>query len=281
MTVRVVQITDTHLSPTKPVFESNFDIVAEHVRASRPDVVIQTGDISMDGADSEDDLAHAVRRHGEIGIETHVLAGNHDVGDDPDIARRQPAHAERVSRWTRLVGPSHWSIDVPGWRLLGIDALILGTGEDVALAQDEAIRAEASSRDGRSLALFMHKPLCDEALDESLTQSRFLTPARRAHLLGLLGDDRPALVACGHVHQYRDGMIGGMRHVWAPAVSFMISDPWQPVFGAKTVGYLEHRFHADGTHDHRLVPVRGLAHHDLLLVPEAYGDIRKWGIGGA
>ncbi len=78
---------------------------------------------------------------------------------------------------------------------------------------------------------------------------------------------------CGHVHQYRDITVGGSRHIWGPAASFIIGDPWQPTYGAKAVGYLEHRFHADGTHDHRFATVRDLVHNDLALMPEVYGDV--------
>jgi hypothetical protein len=61
----------------------------------------------------------------------------------------------------------------------------------------------------------------------------------------------------------------------------MISDPWQPGYGTKAVGYLMHEFAADGTHRHRLMTVRGIAHHDLAEHPEAYGDVRSWGRGNA
>jgi hypothetical protein len=114
-----------------------------------------------------------------------------------------------------------------------------------------------------------------------LTSSRFLTAQPRNSLLSCLGGLTPRLVLCGHVHQYREARFDGGLHIWAPATSFMISDPWQPCFGNKTVGYLMHAFHPDGTHDHRLIGVRGLAHHDLAAFPDAYGDVRKWGPGRA
>ncbi len=281
MTVRIAQISDTHLSASKPVFERNFDVIAEHLRRSAPDLVIHTGDISLDGADSDEDLSHAIRRQREIGLDIVLLAGNHDVGDDPSFNPRQPANPERLARWMRHVPQTGRVIDIPGWRLICIDALILGTDLIEANAQDETIRMAITSAAGRKLALFLHKPVCDEALDETVRHSRFLTPQRRAHLLALFAGTLPEVISSGHVHQYRDGEIGGSRHIWAPATSFLISDPWQPGFGAKTVGYLEHVFEADGTHTHRLVTVRGLNHHDLLHVPEAYGDIRRWGQGGA
>jgi 3',5'-cyclic-AMP phosphodiesterase len=63
MITRIAQISATHLSPSKPFFRSNFDLVAEHLREVAPDLVINTGDLALDGADSDDDLLEAVGAH--------------------------------------------------------------------------------------------------------------------------------------------------------------------------------------------------------------------------
>jgi 3',5'-cyclic-AMP phosphodiesterase len=281
MTVRLAQISDTHLSPSRPFFHDNFDRIAEHLRAGAPDIIVNTGDLSLDGADHDADLAEAVARHRELGAETYLLPGNHDVGDHPDVARRQPATAERLARYRRIAGEDRWRIDIPGWRLVGLNALTLGSGLPGDDAQQAMIRDAAASLGGRSLGIFLHKPVADERFEEELASNRFLTVGPRRALLSCLDGASGALVMCGHVHQYRDSAIGGMRHLWAPATSFVISDPWQPGYGAKAVGYLMHEFDADGSHRHRLVGVRGLTHHDLVAFPEAYGDVRAWGPGNA
>lgn len=281
MITRIAQISDTHLSGSKPWFRQNFDRIADHLTTERPDIVVNTGDLALDGADHDADLDAAISAHQALGMQVHLLPGNHDVGDHPDVARRQPADAERLARYRRIVGEDYWTIDIPGWRLLGLNALILGSDLPGAAGQDEMVRGAAAGLDGRQLAIFLHKPLADETYGESITINRFMTYGPRAALLTALGQARPAVVLSGHVHQYRDSVIGGSRHLWAPATSFMISDPWQPGYGAKAVGYLMHEFHADGSHVHRLVSVRGLVHHDLVEFPEAYGDVRAWGPGNA
>ncbi len=280
MITRIAQITDTHLSPAKPYFRSNFDLVAAHLRESRADLVINTGDLALDGADHDADLIEAREAHASLGKECLVLPGNHDVGDHLDVARRQPVNPERLARYRRIIGPDFWSHDLPGWRLLGLNALTLGL-ETFGGGQDDLIRRAATSLAGRSLAIFLHKPLADLEYDEALSSNRFMTAGPRQQLLKLLGGQTPSLFCCGHVHQYRNSQIGGSRHVWAPATSFMISDPWQPGYGAKMVGYLVHAFHDDGSHHHDVVGVRGLVHHDLVAFPEAYGDVRAWGPGHA
>ncbi len=134
---------------------------------------------------------------------------------------------------------------------------------------------------GRAVALVMHKPFCDIDPDDSLVSNRFTTLQARRRMLDAMDGAVPRLVLCGHVHQYRDLTLAGSRHIWCPAASFVIGDPWQPSYGAKPVGYLEHLFHADGSHAHRLVTVRGLEHHDLALMPEVYGDVTRRGPGNA
>ena len=51
----------------------------------------------------------------------------------------------------------------------------------------------------------------------------------------------PALVACGHVHQYRNTEAAGTRHVWGTSTAFVLPDRLQPRYGTKEVGYVEHR----------------------------------------
>lgn len=281
MPVRIAQISDTHLSSTKPFFRSNFDLVCENLRDRRPDLIINTGDLALDGADSDADLTLAKELHDRMGIDCHLLPGNHDVGDHLDVARRQPVNGQRLDRYRRIIGPDFWSIDIPGWRLIGLNALTLGSTGIGDEAQQDAVQSAAQTLNGRALAIFLHKPLADERYSEKLESNRFMTAAPRRVLLDCLAAAQPQLFLCGHVHQYRDTPIGGARHIWAPATSFVISDPWQPGYGAKSVGYLLHEFNADGGHRHRLLPVRGLVHHDLVEFPDAYGDIRAWGAGNA
>src|ERR1700756_2556130 len=48
MAFRTPKISDPHLSKTKPYFVDNFVRIGEALRAAKPDLVINTGDISLD-----------------------------------------------------------------------------------------------------------------------------------------------------------------------------------------------------------------------------------------
>ena len=81
MTFRVAQVSDTHLSRDKPFFAANFAAAAAGVAASRPDLVVNTGDLSLDGAGTESDLEEARRLHDALRLPTRFIPGNHDVGE--------------------------------------------------------------------------------------------------------------------------------------------------------------------------------------------------------
>ena len=121
MTFRIAQISDTHLSDDKPFFVDNFVRIGEALRADRPDLVLNSGDIALDGASRESDLAAARALHDGLDLPVRFLPGNHDIGDCQDA----PAHgegtidAERRARYVAHFGTDWWTLDVPGWRLLG------------------------------------------------------------------------------------------------------------------------------------------------------------------
>ncbi|MFO1198296.1 MAG: metallophosphoesterase [Burkholderiaceae bacterium] len=267
MTVRVAQVSDAHLCARRPFFMENFARVAEDVRASGAALVLATGDLTL-GAGTDEDLAHGIARHAEIGPELRCVPGNHDVGNEPGIGRGE-ADAASVERWKRIAGPSVWVHDLPGWRLVGFD--VQGLAFDPP-AWDAIARA-ARDAGTRSVALVQHKPLCADSVNDAAPDYWSMFPAPRARLLALFGDARPALVISGHVHQWRQRRADGISQVWAPSTAFILGDPWQPSLGTKVIGWVEHAFHADGTHDARLRTVDGLRLDDLGRMPHVYRQL--------
>ena len=275
MTFRIAQISDTHLSDAKPFFVDNFVRIGEALRASKPDLVLNSGDITLDGASREGDLAAARVLHDALGLPVRFLPGNHDLGDSQDAPghHESPIDAERRARYLAHFGPDWWSFDVPGWRVLGLDAQLLGSDLAAAALQEAAVAAAVSDLGTRHLALFLHKPLFDRSADEGEITGRFVNPAPRQRLLDHLGTATPTLVVCGHVHQYRATDSAGAHHVWGTSTAFVIPDRIQPRYGIKEVGYVEHTLRPDGTHDSRLVRVPGVATLNIADFPEAYGPV--------
>ncbi|RKK02166.1 metallophosphoesterase [Pseudoroseomonas wenyumeiae] len=276
MPFRIAQISDTHLSEKHPGFTANFDALAAHLRAAAPDLVVHTGDVSAHGELAGDDLRFARRKLDAMGLPWLAIPGNHDVGNDPGLGDT-PADAERLARWEDAMGADRFVFDVPGWRLIGLDTLITTSGLPEAEAQMEMLAEALADAGERAVALFLHKPLCEEAMAEEVITYWSVQPGPRRRILDLLRACPPAFIASGHVHQWRDrGVVEGLRQIWAPAAAFVVGDTWQHrAPGAeKPVGYVEHVLHEDGRHECRLVRPAGLQCHDLGLLPGIYAPMR-------
>lgn len=275
MTFRLVQISDTHLSPRDAYFQDNFETLQAWLHANPPDLIINTGDISLDGADQEADLAFAREQHARLPGRCLMLPGNHDVGDYAVLAGRQVLDTARMERWTGVVGPDRFVEDVPGWRLIGLNTQILGSGLPAEEAQWAALADAVAGAAGRAIALFLHKPLCQHGLaDTEVNYWPILEPAR-GRLVAAFGDTPPRFVASGHIHQYRDRVADGLRQIWAPPVSFIVGETRQPTIGSKLLGVVEYRLHPGGDFEAGLVPVPGLALHDIAALPHIYGGQPK------
>ena len=266
MTTRIAQISDAHLSAARPFFAENFARVAQAVRDAAPDLLLATGDLSLDGADSDADLAHAVAAHAAIGGDWLSIPGNHDVGDEPVLGGWQPVDDPRLARWRRLAGPEAWVHDIPGWRLIGLDTQSLTVNE----AQWAVIERGWRDASTRRVALIQHKPLAEHSMTDTAVNYWPVLPEPRGRLLAL---GRPALVLSGHVHQWRSRTADGIAQVWAPSTGFIVGDRWQERLGEKRLGWVEHAFHPDGGHEHWLRDVEGLRLDDIGSMPEVYGAV--------
>lgn len=242
----LAQISDTHLGAATPLFRENFARIAGHLVARVPDVIVATGDLSLDGADSEADMAFAARSLARLPRPVLAVPGNHDVGDHPDRAPRQPFSTERLDRFERHFGPSRWMRDVDGWRLLGLNSQVAGTGHAEEAAQAAFIGQALANLGDRRLAVFLHKPIFATTPEDPLFDYWSVPPFARAPFLPILAHPALRLVASGHLHLHHEAMRGPARFAWAPAVSFVVAENEQPDLpGARPCGFLLHHFGAD------------------------------------
>jgi 3',5'-cyclic AMP phosphodiesterase CpdA len=250
---RLTQISDTHLSRAARFasLTGNFQRVSEHIDAARPDLVVNSGDVSWDGPSNHDDLAYAKDLHAALPVDCRYLPGNHDVGDNPTAVGDAPTHpANEKDRDTFIdvFAEDRWQFEAAGWRFIGLNSLIMNTGIPSELAQMEWLTSQLSGANGKPVALFLHKPLfliTPEDPETPGTAIRYVPQPVRARLVEMLGAHDVRLVASGHVHQRRDFTYGRTRHVWAPSAGFVIPDRIQEVIGTKETGLVEYRFRPD------------------------------------
>lgn len=249
---RLTQISDTHLGRRFPGLIANFRAVSEHIDASRPDLVVNTGDLSFDGPTSRDDLVFAKELHDALPVACRHIPGNHDVGDNPTAvgpAPSSPVTEARCRQFRDVVGDDHWSFEAAGWCFIGLNMLVMNSG--LALEDDQfdwLSRILAGTR-GKPVALFLHKPLFLGRPDDPETPQsaiRYVPQPARARLIEMFAQVDLRLVASGHVHQRRDFTYRHTRHLWAPSAGFKINDKRQERIGIKDVGLVEYSFRPDG-----------------------------------
>ncbi len=214
---------------------ANWDATIRHVEASQPDLVVHTGDISLDGANDADDLRHARSQLDRIPVPWMAVPGNHDLGEpfdtsDEIIERRRKAYES-------VFGERFWSSTLGEWKLVGLDSQqLLDDGDDTGPWWDWT-DSELSS--AQPTVVFQHRPLTPIVDGEHDNPIRYVTEPVRSRLRALLGRNNVRLVVSGHVHQWRSIVIDETSHVWAPSTWATMGDAMQPLIGTKAVGIVE------------------------------------------
>ncbi|PYM15636.1 MAG: phosphohydrolase [Candidatus Rokuibacteriota bacterium] len=269
-TFHLIQVSDTHLGREQSWFAPNFRAMARIVSALRPDLVVNTGDISFDGAERDDDLAFARGCHAELDVPFRAIPGNHDVGDNPwRDDGPETITEQRLERYRRHFGEDYWLHEAGRWVLLGLNVQLFGSGMAAEKDQWRFLASAASMTSGRPIALFVHKPLFHLHAGEADVNHRFVPPDHRRRLIELLGGANVRLVASGHVHQHRRHRVGDVDHCWAPSTAFVLPDRRQPRLGTKHVGYIDYTFDEDRV-DIQVVEPEQLMNHNLDDFPDAH-----------
>lgn len=218
---RIIILSDIHISPTHGYFWENWRIARDFANRAAADAVIVNGDLTINGPDSDEEIRFAALALKSLRGPVLALPGNHDVGDeppgqDPD----QIINTQRLARWNSVFGADRWVLDTAGWRLIGVNAQLFGSNLTGENEQNHWLEQQLIAAEGRPVALFLHKPLFLEDLGEGPANASCIVPLARARLVDMLHQRDVRLVVSGHLHQYRERIINGVRHLWAPAVAF-------------------------------------------------------------
>jgi 3',5'-cyclic AMP phosphodiesterase CpdA len=266
--MRIIQISDTHLSPGKAHFADNWAPLARWIAEQRPDLVIHTGDVTVDGAEVEADMQYAADLMRGLGVRFRAVPGNHDVGDA--CHNHQPVNDERLQRWHTHFGPDRWVEDVEDCRLIGFDAMLLGSGEREEALQADWLDAVMNDAEGRGIAWFLHRPLFLDSPEEGDTGYWSIKPQSRSRLIGLVRRHSVALVASGHLHKARDFVLDGTRYIWSPASAFLVGDMAPPMPGENRLGAVVYEIDR-GAIEAKIIEVPDLSSHWIDdVVEEVY-----------
>lgn len=194
------------------------DAVLQSVRAVRPKLVVDTGDLVPAGYEScwraaDADFA-ALRANG---VEIEAVPGNHETyGIVPRSARprsRMPLFLQRFPR----EGALRWGVrDFPTprgavrWLLLDSNESVLSPEErreQERFLEREMERADSDSAVSMAIAAWHHPPFtnCTKYGDDRYSATSFLPRLRRSRKL--------AAIFCGHVHGYERFYFEGVHAV--------------------------------------------------------------------
>lgn len=235
--MRVAMISDTHLSGRSPESVANWHATRRAVERLAANLTIHLGDITLDGQVHDDELGLSSQLVKQWPTEMRCVPGNHDLGVG---SAETPLNIPLLDAHRDVLGPDQWVVHAGRWRLLGINAQLLGTGSVQELAlwhwiECQALQMTPSVR----TALFLHRPLIRPQQGESTHGGHYVQKRAAEHLLNGPLCRTLRLVVSSHTHrthQYLDLTVNGVRHVWMPPAAFIVPDDMQGRVGEKLVG---------------------------------------------
>ena len=273
--MRIIQISDTHLSAQGGVTAANFERLVRWVNdVVAPDLVVNTGDVVLADPDRTEDRTAACERHALIRAPWRVLPGNHDVGEiGPDPWQGLSVTTGRVKP---TVGPSGTTAGSRRWTAgpsSGCNSQLCASGLGAEEDQWDWMAGAAAGAAGQPTLLFLHKPLFWPLPGDG--EPTLALPAQdRDRLLALFEPGQLRAVGSGHLHRFRRRQRGALTEVWAPSTAFLASDDGRHGLppGLERLGVVEYRCQ-DGRVDARFRSVPDLVECDVTQVPEMAGVV--------
>lgn len=270
---RLALISDTHLGAApRDVHAANFEAVVRRINASAPDLVLNCGDLSFHGRIRGDDLDAAKAAHERLAPRVRVIAGNHDVGDSgPAPYGGWGITDDRRAAYAQRFGPEWWQDALGDWRIIGVNAQLMGSGLAAEAAQ-WAWLADTLSDAAQPTLLAIHKPV--PASGPADRAAAALDPVSAARLRALLAPPGhgPRVLCSGHVHEGFDRVVEGIHVIGAPSTASRHGTT--PRFGgALDLGLIELDLTSDAAAA-RFVAPDDMTPFDVADQQEAYANLK-------
>lgn len=219
--MKIVQISDTHISHLGGVTNENFAKIAQFVNEQlRPDFIVHTGDVVILDPDVAEDRAAAKEALTALEAPYRVLPGNHDVGETFEHAWADlHATPERVDAFTADFGADRFVEIVGDWAIIGLNSEILAADFAQAEEQWAWLDTVAEQVGDRPALVFCHKPVFPP-FEGPQTHQMSIPNASAERLRAVLAPVDVQAWGSGHLHRYQLDRVDGAWAVSAPAVAF-------------------------------------------------------------
>lgn len=188
---------------------ANFEFAIATANRLQPKFVVICGDlINRTGDGAQIAEFHRIAGKLKQGIDLHLVAGNHDVGNTPT--------EQSLANYRRSFGKDYYAFEYPGFEGIVLDSSLIQHPEGAtaeAKRQEEWLTAElARAKQSRVawLVVFQHIPFFIKAADEPDGYFNIPQPAR-AKYLKLLQDSGVRYVFAGHTHYSAESESGGLH----------------------------------------------------------------------
>jgi 3',5'-cyclic AMP phosphodiesterase CpdA len=220
--MRIVQISDTHLSHLGGITNRNFERIVTFINDDlRPDLVVHSGDVLILNPDSAADRGTARELLGQINAPLRIVPGNHDVGEPGDTPwGGLGATSQRVAAFTTDFGPDHWLELLDGHAIIGLNSEILSSGLPEERAQWDWLDAVTGQVGARPALVFCHKPFWPPGSGPA-APGLGIPVSERDRLVRALDDLAIKVYANGHLHQFAIGRRGDALTVTGPSTAFV------------------------------------------------------------
>ncbi len=179
-----------------------FEQAVRQINALAPDFVVICGDLV--NQPDERSLNDFIRIKGGLKMPCHLVAGNHDVGNEPT--------PETLSAYRKRFGPDQYSFEHRGSTFVVANTCLWKFPVDgETQRQDAWLRKTLGAANG-SVFIMGHHPLFIEQPDEAEAYYN-LEPGVRAELINLYANNGVVAVLGGHTHTLLTNEHRGMAMV--------------------------------------------------------------------
>lgn len=278
--MRIIQISDTHISHLGGSTADNARRVVAYVNALQPDFVVHTGDVTILDPDEDRDRSAAKEILAAIAAPAYVLPGNHDVGEPGDEPfGDRPVTSARVAAFRAHFGEDRFVADVGEWAVVGVDSELFDSGLPEEAEQWDWIEELPARLGGRPVLFFTHKPVW--ALTPALQDTRLsVGPGALPRLEAVLARLNVRAFGSGHLHHYRLTWRDDVPVVSAPSTAFVhrgaVSEDVVG-HGLVQLGVVEYELDGDVAMPYFRAP-QGLVEPEFLDVEEARTALDAMGV---